>query len=85
MPRASPRTVARKAADPDSQEFHHKLKRLVDRKAKGREYGTIAEQAGISASLLSQILNGNRPSPSFMTIYRLLKVLPATLREFDEA
>jgi hypothetical protein len=80
------RTVGRKRTPPDptSQEWHVKLARLVDRKRKGRTNAEIAQTAGMTPTFFGQVLNG-RKSPNFVSLTRILEVLPASLTDLDRA
>lgn len=62
-----------------------KLRRLVEKKRRGREHQEIARDAGMSLSAFSRLIHGGIPNPRILTVTAVLKAIGATLAEYEKA
>lgn len=81
----SPKPAAPPEPEPRDDSPGAKLRRLVDRKRRGREYQEIAEAAGMDPRAFSRLLKGRVPNPGILTITAILKAIGATLAEYEKA
>lgn len=79
------KTPPPKPEDPADDSPGAKLKRLVDRKRKGRDYAEIAAAAGMSPAAFSRLLNSGIADPRISTITAILKAIGATLADYEKA
>lgn len=78
--------VGRKAATlPPPGSPGDRLRDLIDRKAKGRSHGEIADAAGVPRPNLSNILTGKVPSPGVLTVQAILDAIGATWCDYHKA
>ena len=84
--RRTPRMARTKPTPPVPDEpLAAKLRRLVEKRRKGRRDDQIAADAGIPATTLSKLVNGHAKNPRYETLMAVLKALDATLCDLDRA
>ncbi len=75
----------RKIVDLPHDSVAAKLRRLIDRKRKGRTDAEIAEAANMSPKALSRILLGQIPNPGIETIKTILDGIGLNFCDYDKA
>lgn len=79
----SPNPAAPPEPEPRDDSPGAKLRRIVDRKRRGRKDQEIARIAGMSPASFSRLLRGDIPNPRIATIEAVLRAIGATLAEYE--
>jgi transcriptional regulator with XRE-family HTH domain len=82
-PKRMPRNPTPTKAEDDSPGA--RLRRLVNRKARGRTDAQIAELAGMSDRAFSRLMTGGVPDPRVSTIEAICQAVGATLCDYERA